>query len=104
MVSLVANGTAAIEIGRYGMTLDDAKAAFLETCEKHSVKVKNQRLDGKGRITIHLEFGNYDGLVKILYELAHVCDLHGDAPTLYKLIEITDVPPGNYIKTGSYND
>jgi hypothetical protein len=98
-VSLYAEGQSDIEVGRYGMTLEEARNAFLKV-----VKETGNEVEGEiGRGNFRLEF-NYEKNRKLLYKLANVNDLHGDAPTDYRLREITDVPAGEYVRTGTYSD
>ena len=100
-VSLYAHGTATIEVGKYGMTLQEAKEAFLATATKHGLDPKKVK---ESPTEIMVEFGwNDDGIQDLLHDVADVDDLHGDPPAVYTL-KAEDVPEGEYVRTGSYND
>ena len=100
-ISLYAIGRAEIEVGKYGMTLEEAKAAFLKTCEDLNIKPQKIKKGGN-KIVIYLPFAdkNHD----LLNQVADVEDLHGDPPNRYVLESEADVPQGGYVKTGTYND
>lgn len=98
-ISLYAVGTADIEVGRYGMTLSEAKDAFLAVCKKHKCQAI-LLMEKKNVIRVHLKGGD---LYKLLHAVADVEDLHGDPPDTYELQNL-DVPKGKYVRAGSYND
>lgn len=99
-ISLYAHGTAQIEIGKYGGTLEQAKEKFIESCEKlNLIPTISEAIN---RITFDFKFGSKN-LHKFLSEMAIVEDLHGDPPDRYSLVQ-NYLDPGVYIKTGSYND
>ena len=101
-VSLYAHGTAIIEVGKYGMSLEEAKASFLATCEQLGLKpeVKEKK---RG---IVFDFGRKIDrrLGELLVAVADIDDLHGDPPSQYTLRDQGEVPPGKYVRTGTYND
>lgn len=99
-VSLYAHGPAVIEIGKYGMSLEDAKLSFEKTCEKHGVEIGSRKINPK---KIRFSLSNGD-LYALINELAKVADIHGDPPDQYTLDVFVDIPEGTYVKTGVYND
>ncbi len=101
-VSLYAHGTAVIEVGKYGMNLNDAKNSFLETAKNIGLpdpKIK----ESKNSIVINFR-SLHSKLHDLLSAVADVEDLHGDPPDSYSLKGKQDIPAGEYIKTGTYND
>ena len=108
-VSLYAHGAERlkIEVGRYGMSIEEAKAAFLKTCA--DAKVPPEKVaEKKGVVIIQLPFVTSNeegkGVHGILNAVAQVADLHGDPPMTYTLVPHVEVPDGEYVKTGWYND
>lgn len=99
-VSLYALGSAKIEIGRYGMSLNDAYDNFLKTAEECGAIIEKVSIDTK-TIKIKLDWDGDNN--KLLHKLAFVQDLHGDPPYRYTLEEET-VHIGQYVQTGCYND
>lgn len=107
MVSKIyAIGTAKIEVGVYGGSPDETKGFIMSILNKNGLIGESSiKEDGSIRITIPgLERVNREALVDVLYILANVEDLHGDAPDTYIITPSCDIPEGEYVKTGSYND
>jgi len=107
VTSLYAVGPARIEVGKYGMPLQEALDAFSLTCESHNLKPKITRKENKifvafDRTKDWSEF--HQDLANLLDEVANVVDLHGDAPDAYILASDRDIPENQYVKTGCYND
>ncbi len=106
MISLYAVGTAKIEIGKYTMSLEEAKDAFLAVCEKHDL-TPSESVKKKEGVPVKIEFEfefRSEQLSALLGELANIEDMHGDPPNQYILIPDTGFAPNTYTKTGSYND
>lgn len=103
-VSLYALHMGKTEIGRYGMSLEEAKEMFLATCKKLEITPKEVGAtvvnDDTESITIRLPFVEENG--DLLSELANIKDCRDDAPDRYQLVYQKRVPAGEYVQTGSY--
>jgi hypothetical protein len=99
-VSLYAVGPAKIEVGRFGMEMNEAKEAFLAKCAECGVKPDSVK-EQKGKVIVDLPFKRENHA--LLKAVANVEDLHGDLPDRY-ILEDHYAPPGEYVRTGSYND
>jgi hypothetical protein len=101
-ISLYAECMSTIEVGRYGLSLQQAKDKFLEVVEKTGNLVKSIK-EQEDNITITLKWDHMKN-IKLLYAIAIVNELHADAPDIYYLRANVEVPSGEYIKTGVYSD
>lgn len=101
-VSLYAHGPAKIEVGKFGMSLEEAKNTFLAMCEKFNL-TPTKIIQKNHTITIRLPTTLGDDKDGLLSEVANIEDLHGDPPFVYSLVE-EKIPEGEYVKTGWYND
>lgn len=107
--SLYAHGPASIEVGKYGLPLDKAKEAFLKTVEEVGLPYEVSEKKGKIHVSLYkpksdkLKF-NPRKFADLLFKVARVADLHGDAPDSYTLAQDEQIPEGQYVTTGVYND
>ena len=106
ITSLYAHGAAIIEIGQYGMGLVNALATFVATCNDIGItayKVQKPN-DDQVRVVFSCDtIKNRELLIKLIYKVAEVIDMHGDPPDTYTLKAMCEAP-GQYTKTGTYND
>lgn len=102
-ISLYAmNDTLPIEVGRYGMSLEAAKNAFLDVCKRFGADIERIECEDIGR-SINIRLPSNDKINKnILHKVAFVEDIHGDPPTAYTLTANEDIPDREYVMTGSY--
>jgi hypothetical protein len=101
MVSLIAQGSHFVEIGKYGTTLNEAKELFLQKLKAHDINPIKITHRGKG-ILITLPKDNAKNTA-LLNEVANVAQLANDPPTSYELVE-EKVKEGEYKKTKFYHD
>jgi len=110
MISLYASGSANIEVGKYTMTMEEAKEAFLKVCKQFNLTPKknvkaNKIVFSFSPTDINITFSELrKRLINLLTEIAYFGDLHGDAPDTYMLKSGEDYLPNSYIRTGTYAD
>jgi len=105
MVALYACGCfSKVEIGRFGMSLEEAKKKFLNFVEKKELSLwKIEETDDK--ITVRFQIDNnetHQKLENLITGLAKATTLHGKPPTKYYLIKESSVSSGEYLPTNSY--
>ncbi len=105
-VSLYTQGSALIELGKYGMTLEEAKKQFLETAEKHGCKnfiMKEEKVGNLGNcVTFRFERITADAndpLWNLLHELGHSSGWCEYPPVIY-ILKLNEVPQGQYVRSG----
>lgn len=101
MVSLIAQGSHFVEIGKFGTTLNEAKEIFLEKLKAHDINPIKITHRGKGILfTLPKDTAKN---TKLLKEVANVAQLSNDPPAVYELVE-EKVKDGQYEKTKFYHD
>ncbi len=105
-VSLYAWGSKrSMEIGQYGMTLSEAKEAFIETTKKVGCKIDRVQ-DEKDFVVFQLSTGprHIDKLYELLGEFATIKRLSEPQPPFTYMLKLNDPPKDGYIRTNLYED
>jgi hypothetical protein len=93
------------EVGRYNMTLEEARTAFLEAVEETgNIVIQEQRRlrkDNSEQIMFTLKEDN-DNNWALLEKVACIGETNYGAADLYTLQEVKDAMPGEYVKTGTF--
>ncbi len=101
--SLYVDDDSYFEIGKYGMTLQEAKKQFLETAELCGCTDFRVFEEIETEITFQFSFRHLDSLRNLLYAVANVGDLRGDPPFRY-ILKLNIEVPHQYTRTGSYSN
>jgi hypothetical protein len=90
------------EIGRYGLSIEEAREAFLKTVKDSGNEVEKESKRGSC-IFFRLKW-DFKLNQTLLYKVAAVGDIHGDPAGQYYLEETEEVSPGSYVQTGTWSD
>jgi hypothetical protein len=101
MISLIAQGSHFVEVGKYGTTLNEAKELFIAKLKAHDIKPVKITQRGKG-ILFTLPNDNAKN-TKLLKEVANIAQLSNNPPASYELVE-EKIKEGSYEKTKFYHD
>jgi hypothetical protein len=99
--SVYALGMNKIEIGKFRGTETEVVEWFEKECDKAKLSIKDKKMEAN--ILLYKLEEDYEKTATLLYNIASVEDLHGDAPFEYEIEKVSDSGKG-YTKTGSYYD